>query len=164
VNKKMSSPRRNYGFTLYELLIVIAVLSIMSTMGTISLLSFKQRTQLLGLANTIKSDLNQGKILAAKYKSYVVLQMRDSDYELFVDNGAGAATPGDWIREGKERRIARREIDPTLALHSNFPGDHLRLRSGGRIRPGTISLSGRGGERIDVVINAVGRIRLEQSG
>ena len=152
------------GFTLYELCIVLAIVSILSTIATISLLGLKEKTQLSGLANLIKSDLNRGKVLAAKHKSYVVLQLHDDHYEMFVDNGAGEATPGDWVREGGETRIVRREIAPPLSVASNFPGDHLRLPGIGRIRPGTISLSGRAGRRIDVVVNAVGRVRLVYSG
>ncbi len=156
--------RNSSGFTLYELMVVLAIVSIMGTMGTVSLLSFKQRSQLSGMANIIKSDINRGKILAAKYKSYVVLQIHEEYYEVFLDNGAGEATPGNWIREGGEVRIARRQIASVLSVDSNFPGDHLRLRSSGRIRPGTISVQSRSGKRIDVVVNAVGRIRLDPAG
>ena len=78
---------KSRGFTLYELLIVMAILSIMGTMGTVSLLGFKQRSQLSGMANILKSDLNRGKILAAKYKSYVVLKIHENFYEMFLDNG-----------------------------------------------------------------------------
>jgi len=151
----------NYrGFTLYELMIVLAILSIVSTIGTISLLGFKNRVQLTGLANIIKADLNRGKIIAARQKSSVVLQIHDDFYELFVDNGAGGATPGDWLREGAEARIVRREIVPTISLSSNFPYDHLRLRSSGRIRPGTFTLEDSSGKKMEVVVNAIGRIRL----
>ncbi len=155
---------KNSGFTLCELLVVLAVVSIMTTIGTISLLGFKQKTQLSGLAAVIKSDLNRGKILAAKHKSYVVLQIHEEFYEIFVDNGAGGGTPGNWIREEGEIRMARREINEPLSLVSNFPGNHLRLRSTGRIRPGTISVRGRSDKRIDLVVNAVGRVRLVYSG
>ncbi len=88
------------GFTLYELLIVLAIMSIMATIGTLSLFGFKQRAQLSGLANVIKSDINRAKIIATRQKSYVVFQIHDGFYELFVDNGAGDATPGDWLRGG----------------------------------------------------------------
>lgn len=149
------------GFTLYELMIVLAILSIIGTIGTVSLIGMKQRMQLSGLANVLKSDLNRGKIIAARQKSYVVLQIHDGFYELFVDNGAGGATPGDWLREGAEVRLARREIAESLSLASNFPGDHLRLRSGGRIRPGRFTIKNTGGSEMAVVVNALGRIRLE---
>ena len=151
---------KSRGFTLYELLIVMAILSIMGTMGTVSLLGFKQRSQLSGMANILKSDLNRGKILAAKYKSYVVLQIHETSYEMFLDNGAGEATPSDWIREGKELQIAKRDLAPSISIYSNFPGDHLRLRGSGRIRPGTITVQSRSGKHIKQVINAVGRVRL----
>ena len=151
---------KSRGFTLYELLIVMAILSIIGTMGTVSLLRFKQRSQLSGMANILKADLNRGKILAAKYKSYVVLQIHETSYEMFLDNGAGEATPGDWIREGKELQVAKRDLAPSLSIFSNFPGDHLRLRGSGRIRPGTIIVQSRSGKHIKLVINAVGRVRL----
>lgn len=149
------------GFTLHELLVVIAILSILATIGTVSLLGVRERSRLFGLANTIKSDINRGKIIAARNKGYVVLQISEGFYETFVDNGAGGATAGDWRREGKEILISRREIAPSIVLTTNFPGDHLRLRSSGRIRPGTFTLEQRSGKRIKVVINAVGRIRVE---
>ena len=156
----MTFSRKSRGFTLYELLIAMAMLSIMGTMGTVSLLRFKQRSQLSGMANILKSDLNRGKILAAKYKSYVVLQIHETSYEMFLDNGAGEATSGDWVREGKELQVVKRDLAPSLSIDSNFPGDHLRLRGSGRIRPGTITVQSRSGKHIKLVIYAVGRVRL----
>lgn len=160
MNGACYNKNRDRGFTLYELMMVLAIMSILGSIGTVSLLGFKQKTQLSGLAQLLKSDLNRGKILAAKHKSYVVLQIHDGFYEMFLDNGAGEAIPADWIRQGGEKLIARREVTSSLALDSNFPGDHLRLKANGRIRPGTIRVEGRAGKCIDVVINAVGRIRL----
>ena len=136
----------------------------MATIGTVSLLGVRERSRLSGLANTIKSDVNRGKIIAARNKGYVVLQVSAGYYDLFVDNGAGGATAGDWQREGGEVLISRREIPPSIELTTNFPGDHLRLRSSGRIRPGTFTLENRSGKRVRVVINAVGRIRVEDAG
>ncbi len=155
------SLKNNRGVTLCELMIALAIVSIIATIGTVSLLGMKQRMKLAGFANTIKADLNRGKIIAARQKSYVVLQISDGYYELFVDDGAGEAAPGDWLLQGDELRLARREIDQSLSLVSNFPGDHLRLRSSGRIRPGRFTISGAGGRQMAVVVNAVGRIRLE---
>ena len=162
--KNAAKCRISNGFTLYELLVVLAILAIIATIGTVSLLGVRERSRLSGLANTIKSDINRAKIIAARNKGYVVLQVSEGYYDLFVDNGAGGATAGDWQREGGEVRITRREIAPSIALTTNFPGDHLRLRSSGRIRPGTFTLEQRSGKRIKVVINAVGRIRLEHAG
>lgn len=149
-----------HGFTLHELMIVLAILSIISTVGTISFLGFKQRVQVTGLANTIKADLNRAKIIASRHKSTVVFQIHDDFYELFVDNGVGEATPDDWIREGSEALVARRDFISSISLSSNFPGNHLRLKSSGRIRPGTLTVENRSGTKVSVVVNAVGRIRL----
>ena len=153
--------RQKAGFTLYELITVIAIISIVTSIGTVSLLRFKQRHQAMGLANLVKADLNRAKILAAKYKSPVVLQIHQDFYELFVDNGAGEADPEDWLREGQEVRIASRQVAPGLSLKSNFPGNHLRLRNFGRIRPGTFTIESKSGPPIKVVVNAVGRVRVE---
>ena len=163
-NSMWKTSKRNCGFTLCELITVIAIMSIIASTGTISLLRFKQKHQATGLANLIKSDLNRAKILAARYKSSVVLQIHGSFYELFVDNGAGEATADDWLRQAQEPGIARRDIVPTVSLESNFPGNHLRLRPLGRIRPGTFTIRSRSGEQFKVVVNAVGRIRLEDAG
>ena len=151
------------GFTLHELMVVLAIMSIMAAIGTVSFLGFKQRVQVTGLANTIKADLNRAKIIAARQKSSVVFQVHDDFYEMFVDNGVGDATPDDWIREGGEARVARRDVSPSLTLTSNFPGNHLRLKSSGRIRPGTLVVENRSGKKVAIVVNAVGRIRLEYS-
>lgn len=156
--------RHDLGFTLFELITVIAILSIVGSMGAISLLQFKQRHQLAGLANLIKSDLNRAKILAARYRSSVVLQVHEDFYELFIDNGAGEAESDDWLREGQEVRVAQRDIAPGLSLQSNFPGNHFRLRPFGRVRPGRFTIEGRSDTHIEVVVNAVGRVRLEYHG
>jgi len=158
-----SFPVSQRGFTLYELLVVMAIIAIVGTIGTVSLLGFKQRVQVSGLANTIKADLNRAKTIAVRQKSSVVLQIHDDCYELFVDSGAGGATADDWIREGDEPRVTRRDYSSALSLSSNFPGDHLRLKSGGRIRPGTLTVANRSGTTVSVVVNAAGRIRLVYS-
>ena len=152
----------NGGFTLYELLVVLAILAIVTTIGTVSLYGIRERSRLSGIANTIKSDLNRGKIIAARNKGFVVLQVFGNYYDLFLDNGAGGAKAGDWQRERGEILISRRKIPPSISLETNYPGDHLRLRKSGRIRPGTFTLTNNSGRYIKVVINVVGRVRLEQ--
>ena len=127
--KRVEKHWNNIGFTLYEMLVVLAILSILSTIGTVSLLGVREKSRLTGLANAIKSDLNRGKIIAARNKGYVVLQVSEKHYDMFIDNGAGGATAGDWRRErlrsrpdalsrlspnSMTKRCGRRGLDPPV--------------------------------------------------
>lgn len=152
------------GFTMFELIISIVIVSILSALAYHSLLKFRQRTQISSFAKLLKTDMNAAKIFAAKANSFVVLQVYENAYELFVDDGTGSASQGDWKCEADEVIITKRIIPPSISMACNFPGKHLRFRSYGRNRPGTFILKGETGEKVAVIINAIGRIRIENIG
>jgi prepilin-type N-terminal cleavage/methylation domain-containing protein len=152
--------KNNKGLTLVETLMALAVASILLTLSIPAISKYKSRSQLAYNARMLKTDINGAKMYAVKANSFVVCQIYDSYYELFVDDGSGGATQGDWKSEGGEKLIVKRTFPPSLSLQSNFPGNHFRFRGYGRIRPGTVTIKSVSGSRIDLVMNALGRVRL----
>ena len=57
----MAKCRRSYGFTVIELMVVIAIVSILLTVGVPSFASLIERQQLSGAAQTFASDLRRAK-------------------------------------------------------------------------------------------------------
>jgi prepilin-type N-terminal cleavage/methylation domain-containing protein len=150
----------NKGLTLVEILTALTVASILLTLSIPAISKYKSRSQLAYNARMLKTDINAAKMYAVKANGFVVCQMYDSYYELFIDDGSGGATQGDWKIEGTEKIIFKRTLSPSLSLQSNFPGNHFRFRGYGRIRPGTVIIKSASGSEIDLVMNALGRVRL----
>jgi prepilin-type N-terminal cleavage/methylation domain-containing protein len=68
----MSSARRRvFGFTLIELMVVLAVVAVISLLAVPSFISFRQRSTLRGAAEQAQSFWNQARLEAAKRNSLV---------------------------------------------------------------------------------------------
>ena len=95
------------GFTLFEIMIVIAVMAIVAAIATPLLLSALPEMNLKSAARDIYSAVNETKAEALKRGVNVTLLFNPpaNSYLIFLDNGAGGGTANDGIVNGTEPTI-----------------------------------------------------------
>jgi prepilin-type N-terminal cleavage/methylation domain-containing protein len=105
--------RRN-GFTLAELMIVIAIVGIMSGIAITMGLRYYPDYQARGAARNLVANLQQARLEAIRSNAIVVIELtpgvstpagRVGAYRAFVDDGAGGGVSRNNIRDGAERII-----------------------------------------------------------
>jgi type IV fimbrial biogenesis protein FimT len=104
----MKTSKRILGFTLVELMVVIAIGMIISAIALPNFISWISRNRLGSVITTLSSDFERGRIRAIRENSFVVTQFTDTGYEMFIDNGTGGGTASDGVRNGAEVVIQRR--------------------------------------------------------
>jgi len=148
------------GFTLVECLVCLAVISVLATFGYPSIIASQDRLWFRSELATLVSSLQQAKMSAIKANSFVVFQVKEKGYLVFVDNGAGGGIMGDWKKQGKERVLIDYDLPAGLNLTTNLKLGRTRFSGQPGMKAGTVFLrSTSGTEAHDVVINTVGRIR-----
>ncbi len=150
------------GFTLSELCICCAIISILAA---ISIPFFGKIQRSLALQTEIRqlySNLQHARITAIKNNSYVVFKVDDKGYKIFVDDGAGSATAGDWIRQGQEKLLADQTYnDEVVFKDTTFTANRTRFTGTScGIKAGRVILKNRDGKKTEVIVNVVGRIRV----
>ncbi|MDK9709494.1 MAG: GspH/FimT family pseudopilin [Desulforhopalus sp.] len=150
------------GFTLSEVLMTLAIMSVVSAIGAPTLLNFSHRTEFRAEAANLVGWLNCARIEAIKTNSDVVIEANSSGYKIFVDNSRIPGRASDWSKQSDEKQLTHCQIKNGLTLSSNFPNNKARFNGTPGVKAGRFILTDAGGNRIDVVINAVGRVRVEQ--
>lgn len=93
------SPSRR-GFTLVELLVVMALIAIISTLSAPNFLRLVHRSKLTGIARQSESLMRQARQYSIRYNTPAVVRIDTSSEEIiaFVDiDGVNAGDPADWI-------------------------------------------------------------------
>jgi prepilin-type N-terminal cleavage/methylation domain-containing protein len=151
------------GFTLFEVLMVLAVLSTLSSIAYPSLMTWAQRSEFKSEVSTLVAWLHRAKLEAIKTNSFVVIEGDANGYSIFVDNSKVMGQAGDWFRQPDERQLTHHHLKNGHVLANNFPNNKARFsgRPGGK--PGRFIFTDKNGTRMDVIISSVGRIRVERS-
>jgi len=95
--------RKNTGFTLVELLIVLAIMGIIAAVTIPGYMAFIPNYRLRSAAEELQGDIQFAKIRAIKLGVVVSIRVNTATdtYTMFVDNGAGANT-GNGALDGDE--------------------------------------------------------------
>lgn len=156
------------GFTLVELLIVVAIIAILAGFGTPALMHWYDAAKLRGAVNTLVADLNKAKLAAIKDNARNAIIFDSNGYRIFGDNGSGAGHALNWNRDPGESLIkSRRFENHTAGIYIDVGASTFRNnRTGfnGRGHPrvtGRVFIVNSSGDRRSVIINRVGRIRVE---
>lgn len=152
---------RNKGFTLIELMIVIALLGIMAGVMAPSFLQWRDRSKVQGDAGNLRAAFETAKLRAIKHNTNVVVTFPDTtSFQAFIDtNNNGAQDAG-------EETLFNRTLAPGVTITNNtFTGNDMafnpRGMANGPNSTGTITMTSPGGERYSVVVSSFGRVRME---
>ena len=170
------SKNRN-GFTLIELIVVLTVIVIMSSVGLPLLLDVIENQKLRGAARDLYSAFQEARFEAVNRNNPVVIAFLPAaftpeggagSYQVFVDNGAGGGTAGNFIRDGNEQILSTVTMPETVSLVSasfsfgtlstGFTAKGLPINN----RSGMIQLRNNA-HWYNVVQSSAGRVRTEIS-
>lgn len=151
---------RNSGFTLIELVIVIALFGIAAAIAVPNYLVYSTRARLQGAQTNLVADFELARSRAIRENGNVavVFNADGLGYTVFEDFNE------DFVRDSDERLLRSAEL-PTgvqIKIPTTITDDEMHFNSRGlpNGRFGTVELSNPNETR-SVVINFVGRIRTE---
>jgi type IV fimbrial biogenesis protein FimT len=153
---------RNKGFTLIELMIVIAIFGVLAGIMTPSFLAWRDRSKVRGDASELRAVFESTKLRAIKHNVNAVVTFPDTtSYQAFVDtNNNGALDAGEDI-------IVTRTLSPGVTITTiTFVGNDMafnpRGMANGPNSTGRVILTSPGGESYEVVVSSFGRVRLDR--
>ena len=153
---------RNKGFTLVELMIVIAIIGVLAAIITPSFLSWRDRSKVRGDATELRAAFESTKLRAIKHNTNAVVTFPDAtSYQAYVD------TNNNNVRDAGEVIITTRTLAPGVTITTNtFTGNDMafnpRGMANGPNSTGRIVMTSPGGASYEVVVSSFGRVRMER--
>lgn len=146
------------GFSLYELMVVIAIIAIISAIATPSITSWLGKAKMNDAVNTLRADLEMAKITAIRENDFVVVTFSADSYSIFVDNGAGGVGAGNWVYDSGEKDLRNRQMPAGVRVdmgNTNFEGDQAtRFNGRGRLdEKGKVTLISTNGAQKEINMN-----------
>lgn len=138
------------GFTLLEAMVVLFIIAIVATIAAPNLLAWRSKAKLRSAADNLKGDLELAKAKAAQINRSVAIQYTASGYRIFHDSG------------GSEQLYVARSLPAGVRIDTGTEMSGKISFSGiGTAKTGTIHLIDDKGVRKQVIVSAVGRIRID---
>jgi prepilin-type N-terminal cleavage/methylation domain-containing protein len=185
----MQSNTKRNGFTLVELVMVMAIVAILAGIATPFLLKAIPNMRLRSTARDIYSAMMQAKVEAIRRGENVTLLFNSpgDSYIMFLDNGAGAGGANDQTPNGTEPVIIhltalpnRVTYDPGLVVDATpyadgvsfgsnaiiFTSRGMPVNAGGGFGAGTVGLravdaNGNTQRQRTITVSKAGRIRIQ---
>jgi Tfp pilus assembly protein FimT len=159
--------RRNSGFTALDVAVTLAIVAVLASVTMPSFLNWLSAHRLRGSAINLMSDLEMAKIRAMRENTFVAVLFAADGYSIFVDNGEGAGTAGDWQHTGAERLIQERKLPAGVSIQVTdmIPADK-RVRFTGRGLPeglitvAVVPVENKTGRK-DLRLNRLGRVWIQ---
>ena len=160
-------------FTLFELLITLAICGILSAIAVPHVLKWMDNARLRNAVMDLFVDLQYARTMAARANRNVILVfntddqgMVDGSYAFFVDNAARQSTI--WTRESDEKVLRSAKIPPGVHLAKvSFAGGVPRTRFNPMGFPngfgGHIYMRSQHGKYMGIHVNINGRPRIVTS-
>ena len=143
--------RKNVGFTMVELLIVIAIFSIIAAMGFWSGQSMLPGYRLKGAVTTLRGDLYKAKVLATKEKRLVKVVFSANGYQIQRGTSGSGSFVLDQVLLTRDFSdyadvsvVTGSTADPTFSPRGTATNVTIRLQNvKGDTKDITISIAGR---------------------
>ncbi len=156
----------NRGFSLWEIMTVIAIIAIVATFAVPNMFAPRGRAKVRGSVNNLRGDINWAKMMAIREGAMVVVRFNNSSYQIFVDNNADPV-PTNWVLGAGDRQLRNRQQPAGVSMDaSDLPDNVMRFNRRGlpeNLGPdnlGTIGMAGFNDSR-QIRINMVGLIDVQ---
>ncbi|MDH3883753.1 MAG: GspH/FimT family protein [Desulfobacterales bacterium] len=155
--------KKSRGFSIIELLVVLAVIAVVSVIVTPNFISWRNNAKLRNAVDNLMGDLEMAKLSAVKENNFVAVLFNPTGYKVFVDKA------NFWVQDTDERLLRVRKLPAGVTLDLGHPdwgftSNRTRFNSRGRAgtENGTAVIVNREGQQRDVIVSTLGRIRVER--
>jgi len=153
--------RNNRGFTLFEVLIVIALIAVVSALAAPNIVKWRRAAQLRGAAENLKGDLGLAKLKAIQESGTVSVIFSADRYRMFVDNNR------DWSPDTSNSLLRDRPLPPGVTIdlgQTGFSsaGDQTRFFARGTTLNGSVLLVNGNGDQKKITVSELGRITVNK--
>jgi prepilin-type N-terminal cleavage/methylation domain-containing protein len=143
------------GFSLFELLTVIAIIAVVSAIVAPHIISWRNSAKLRGAADNVKGDLEMSKARAVRERSPVKVTFTATNYQVtFTDKDGNARTLRDRQLPGGVRVDLGSTSFGAMDDETQFNGRGLPVA-------GSAVLVNTKGEQKKIIVSTLGRIRIE---
>lgn len=151
------------GFTTHELVITIAIIAILGSIAIPNLIGWRERAKLRGGFANLRGDMQWAKSRAIQEHDVVSVIFENDNYKIFLDNGAGGVTRGDYVREGGEPLLRTRKLAAGVIIDlgaTTIGGGQTQFDSRGRcLNTGDVVMKQTNGRQKQLRFNPLGLIR-----
>lgn len=157
------------GLTAFELTVTLAIMAVIAALTMPPYLKWLRTSRLQSAATNLTTDLELAKVLAIRENAMVVVEFETDSYRIFVDDGQGGGTSGDWNRNGTENIAQLRDLPAGVQIDTDnlsFPvvSDKTRFNSRGLppdiVDPKTILVAHATNIR-QITLNRLGKIGVQ---
>lgn len=159
---------KNHGFTLIELIVVIAIIGILTATAIPSMIQWREDTRIRNISRVLATDIQFGKARAVRENTDVVIEVPGNNYIVCIDDDSG----GDC--DAGEQVLRTETLPPGFLLSTDFSLSNpkiITIDSRGKAEFGldnpptdqeaTITVQSPSGQTADVHVNIIGRVRVE---
>lgn len=147
--------KKSAGFSIFELLIVIAVIAVVSAIVTPNIISWRNNAKLRGAADNLKGDLQMSKARAVRERTPVTVTFTATNYQVtYTDKNGNIQT----VRNRKLPAGVRVDLDNT---GFGAMGDKTEFNGRGIPIAGSARLVNTKGDQKSIVVSTLGRIRIQ---
>jgi type IV fimbrial biogenesis protein FimT len=150
--------RNNFGFSIIELLVIVAIIAILSAIGTPAFFQWRGDAKLRDAVSSLRGDLEMAKLRAMRENEFVAVLFNTDNYLVFIDDGAGAGGVAEnYNRDGDEKILRNRQMPAGVRIdlgNTTFADDRTRFNGRGRIaNQGKVKIVNKAGNQRTIDMN-----------
>ena len=172
----MFSSDNKKGFSAIELMVAVAIIVVTAAVAAPDIIEWGPNQRLKSASRDVLSNLQKARIESVKRNTnQVVISFAAGvydpagnvgSYRIFVDDGAGGGTAGNFVRDGTESILVYESMPRNVSLYSaNFGGVQVTSFSPNGLpnSSGTVHVRNNKSNYFRVFLSPAGNLRLQRS-